>query len=212
MIGELAHLVERLVRNQKATSSILVYSTNIYVNTKEYVMDIEKIIDSSNTKDLVLVASQYCTFIEKIHLFEQPDAMDYLLKIIPLMYIKGLLIPTFDIEDENIASRFITEEEYGIVYVNIKDKLDQFNYFESFTAFNNQVETYDLSEMIADIYQDMKDFILLYQKNTFTFQANALWNCRHNFYESWGTTITLILPYLHQLLYPVKDSFSEVTE
>ena len=98
-------------------------------------MDTEKIIDSSNTKDLVLIATQYCTFIEKIHLFEQPDAMDYLLKIIPLMYIKGILIPAFDVEDENIASRFITEEEYEIVYVNIKEKFDKFNYFESFNIF-----------------------------------------------------------------------------
>lgn len=175
-------------------------------------MDTEKIIDSSNTKDLVLIATQYCTFIEKIHLFEQPDAMDYLLKIIPLMYIKGILIPAFDVEDENIASRFITEEEYEIVYVNIKEKFDKFNYFESFNTSNNQVETSDLSEMATDIYQDMKDFIILYQKNTFTFQANALWNCRNNLYERWGKTITFMLPYLHQLLFPVKDNFAEATE
>lgn len=173
-------------------------------------MDIEKIVDAPNTKDILLVANQYTTFVEKINLFESSDAMDYLLKIIPLLYIKGLLIPAVEPEEDDIlASRFLTEEDYEITYVNVKDKFEKYNYFESFDSLSNQMETYDMSEMITDIYQDMKDFILLYQKNTFTAQINAVRNLRQNFYERWGKTIVVLLSYLHPLLYPMEANPAE---
>ncbi len=173
-------------------------------------MDIEKIVEAPNTKDLLIVANQYTTFVEKIHLFEPSDAMEYLLKIIPLLYIKGLLIPVFDLEeDEIIASRFLTEEDYETTYMNVKDKFEKYNYFESYNALNSQVETYDMSEMITDIYQDMKDFFLLYQKNTFTNQINAVRNLRRTFYERWGKTIVVLLSYLHPLLYPLEENQAE---
>ncbi|MBP7101660.1 MAG: DUF5063 domain-containing protein [Bacteroidales bacterium] len=173
-------------------------------------MDIEKIVDAPNTKDILLVANQYTTFVEKINLFEPFDAMDYSLKIIPLLYIKGLLIPAVEPEEDDIlASRFLTEEDYEITYVNVKDKFEKYNYFESFDSLTNQMETYDMSEMITDIYQDMKDFILLYQKNTFTAQINAVRNLRQNFYERWGKTIVVLLSYLHPLLYPMEANPAE---
>lgn len=176
-------------------------------------MDIEEIVDAPNTKDILLVANQYTTFVEKIHLFESSDAMDYLLKIIPLLYIKGLLIPTIEMEDDDIlASRFLTEEDYETTYLNIKDKFESCNYFESFNTLTNQMETYDMSEMITDIYQDMKDFLLLYQKNTFTAQLNAIRNLRLNFYEKWGNTIVVLLAYLHPLLYPMAENPGEEIE
>ncbi|NLE64253.1 MAG: DUF5063 domain-containing protein [Bacteroidales bacterium] len=165
-------------------------------------MDTEIIVDSQNTKDLLLVSNQYCTFIEKIHLFEQSDALDYLLKIIPLLYIKGTLIPRFEVDDDAAYERFVTEESYEIIYLQIKDKFEKINYFEAYDMLNLQNLTFDLAELITDIYQDIKDFILLYQKNTFSAQENALLACRRNFYERWGKHITFLMPYLHQILYP----------
>ena len=65
-------------------------------------MNIEDVIESQNTKDLHLVASQFCTFIEKIQPFQQQDAMEYLIKIIPLLYIKGILIPHLNLMKKKI--------------------------------------------------------------------------------------------------------------
>ena len=172
-------------------------------------MDNETIIESQHTKDLVLVANQYCTFVEKNHLFEQQDALDYLLKIIPLLYIKGVLIPEMEIEDNRAYNRFVTEEEYEINYLNFKDKFDKINYFEAFNTLNNEIETYDLAELTIDVYQDMKDFLILFQKNTFSAQETALWACRQNFYERWGRHISLLLPYLHQVLFPLQENIEE---
>ncbi|HOF15638.1 MAG TPA: DUF5063 domain-containing protein [Bacteroidales bacterium] len=166
-------------------------------------MNIEDVIESQNTKDLHLVASQFCTFIEKIQPFQQQDAMEYLIKIIPLLYIKGILIPHFEFdEEENMAIRLLTEEEYEIAYLSIKEKFDTYNYFEFFNQSINQVESIDLSELIADLYQDLKDFVLFFNQNTFRSQSAALWLCRVNFYERWGKIITQLLAYLHPLLFP----------
>ncbi len=173
-------------------------------------MDIEKIIESPNTKDLYMVATQFCTFIEKIQPFQPQDALEYLLKIIPLLYIKGLLIPSFKEENEYNESRFVTEEEYEAVYSKVKEKFEEFNYFESFQYSLNQPKTYDMAELIADIYQDLKDFVLLYNKQTFTAQSFAVKICYDAFYEHWGRNISVLLSYLHHVLYPMRELFEEI--
>lgn len=170
-------------------------------------MDTEKLIDAQITKDLLLVSNQYCTFIEKIHLFEYQDALDYLIKIIPLLYIKGILIPYLEVEDNAAYERFLREEDYEINYLQIKDKFEKINYFEAYDSLNNQLQTYDLAELITDIYQDIKDFILLYQKNTFSAQENAIWSVRKNFYERWGKHISCMIPYLHQILFSIHSTY-----
>ncbi len=173
-------------------------------------MNVEDVIESQNTKDLLLVATQFCTFIEKIQPFQQQDAMEYLTKIIPLLYIKGGLIPHFEFDNvENTPLRFMTEEEYEKAYLIIKEKFENFNYFEFFNQTINQVESIDLSELIADLYQDMKDFVVFFNHNTFRAQSAALWLCKINFYERWGKIITQLLAYLHPLLFSVQDNYRE---
>lgn len=173
-------------------------------------MDIEKIIESSNTKDLYMVATQFCTFIEKIQPFQPQDALEYLLKITPLLYIKGLLIPSFKEENEYSESRLVTEEEYEAVYLRIKEKFEEFNYFESFQYSLNQSKTYDMAELITDIYQDLKDFVLLYNKQTFTAQSFSIKICYDAFYERWGRNISVLLSYLHHVLHPTRELFEEI--
>ena len=211
--GVLAHPVERLVRNQKVTSSSLVCSTYFEIivcfNRSFSAMEIEKIIESPNTKDLVLVATQFCTFIEKITPFQQQDAMEYVVKIMPLLYIKGILVPSFETEEDNAGIRFVTEEEYETVYLNVKEKFEKYTFFESFNLSQNQTGTYDFAELLTDIYQDLKDFTLLFNKQTFTAQSYALKMCRDAFYDRWGRNITVILTYIHQILYPVREEVEE---
>jgi hypothetical protein len=166
-------------------------------------------IEEKNAKELYLVASQFCTFIENIHTFEQDQILDYLLKITPLMYLKGSLIPDIELEDTSVCEQFVTEEQYEWLYLKLKEKLMDIEFFESFVWQENETQTYSICEMLSDIYQDMKDFILLYGKNTLATQEGALFMHKQQFIYTWGKHITILLPYLHQLLYPVEDEMDE---
>ena len=162
-------------------------------------------MDDKNIKDFFLVASQYCTFIENISSFSQEDILDYLLKITPLVYLKSSLIEDFELEDNAAGEQFVTEEQYELCYLHLKEKLDTIDFFESYSFEANESISYSLCEILADTYQDLKDFLLLYAKNTLAAQENAVWLCRNNFVRNWGKKIAVLLPYLHFLYYGVEE-------
>jgi len=162
-------------------------------------------MDEKNAKDLYLVVSQYCTFIENVSSFSQEDILDYLLKITPLVYLKSALIADFELEDNAAGEQFVTEEQYELCYSQLKEKLEAVDFFEGFDFVENQSVTYSLCEILADVYQDLKDFQLLYAKNTLAAQENAVWLCKNNFVQNWGKKIAAILPYLHSLNYSITE-------
>ena len=122
-----------------------------------------------------------------------------------LEYLRGITQGYVDKIDSLYTVNKVLKEEN----TEIKDKFEKINYFEAYDMLNLQNLTFDLAELITDIYQDIKDFILLYQKNTFSAQENALLACRRNFYERWGKHITFLMPYLHQILYPNQTGMAQ---
>jgi hypothetical protein len=166
-------------------------------------------MEDKNTKDLFLVASQYCTFVENISSFSEEDILGYLLKITPLLYLKSSLIADFELEDNAAGEQFVTEEQYELRYLQLKEKLADIDFFEGFDIETNEIRPYSLCEILADTYQDLKDFLLLYAKNTLTTQENAVWLCRNNFVRNWGKKIVMLFPYLHFLNYKseVEEEF-----
>ena len=163
----------------------------------------------TNAKDLFLVASQYCTFIENVPGFLQEDILDYLLKITPLVYLKTTLIAEFELEDNAAGEQFVTEEQYELCYLRLREKLESVDFFEGFNFETNETMPYSLCEILADTYQDLKDFLLLYSKNTSAAQENALWLCRDNFVRNWGKKIVALLSYLHFLNYGIAEEEDE---
>lgn len=162
-------------------------------------------VEAKNTKELFLVASQFCTFIDNIQTFDKEQIVDYLLKISPLMYLKGSLIPEIILEDNSSCEQFFTEEQYELLYLSLKEKLSEIDFFEFYSWQLNEVETKSLCELLTDIYQDMKDFLLLYNKNVLASQEAALFLLRMNFLHHWGKNITVLLLYLHHLSYSENE-------
>ena len=162
-------------------------------------------MEDKNTKDLFLVASQYCTFIENIAAFSAEDILEYLLKITPLLYLKTSLIADFELEDNSAGEQFVTEEQYELCYLRLKEKLENIDFFEGFDLEANETKPYSLCEILTDVYQDLKDFLLLYAKNTLAAQENAVWLCRNNFVRNWGKKIVMLFPYLHFLSYKAEE-------
>ena len=156
-------------------------------------------MDDKNINDLFLVASQYCTFIENSSSFSDEDILDYLQKITPLLYLKANLIADFELEDNAAGEQFVTEEQYELCYLQLREKLETIDFFEGFNFETNETIPYSLCEILTDTYQDLKDFLLLYSKNTLAAQENAVWLCRTNFVRNWGKKIVILLPYLHFL-------------
>jgi hypothetical protein len=168
--------------------------------------------NSLNVLEFLRVALEYCLFMEKADQINKAEIYDFFLKIGPLLYLKGKLLPEITPEYPETAERFVTEEEWQEIF-NIfraafkeEDEYYHVNYEES-----NEFEAVkaSLSENLTDIYQDLKDFILLYKLNTPAARQNAVHGCKELFDTRWGPEGLGSLRYVHYLTtrnkYPAED-------
>jgi hypothetical protein len=158
--------------------------------------------NSLNVLEFLRVAHEYCVFSEKIEIKNQEEAREFFLKIGPLIYLKGELLPDIEPEYPEASERYVTEEEWQGIFnlfralFGDKDEFYHVNYEE---AAEFEAVKASLSENFADIYQDLKDFILLYQKNSQAARQNAIHDCKALFASRWGHKMLSNLRYLHYL-------------
>jgi hypothetical protein len=166
--------------------------------------------DVKIAKDLFLAASQYCTFAENIQAFDPEHVQTYLAKILPLMYLKALLIPDKELEDHSALEQIVTEEQYEILRLEMGNKLSQTDFFSIIDPINGEVVTCSLSEALADLYQEMKNFMWLFSSPKQSSQEAAVWLCRCNFTRHWGAKLLYVLQHLHNLLFTPDCDEAEI--
>jgi hypothetical protein len=155
--------------------------------------------------EFVTVAAQYCQFLENVEGMERDEFVDTVLKILPLLYVKALLLPkmeTMDEEDEALET-CVTEETYSMMNAQLADIMgDRDDYLDVFVEdmkYSDQPVTRYISEGLADIYQDIKDFIFVFKQGVNLNMHNALATCQENFKLYWGQKLVNTLRALHEV-------------
>ena len=62
-----------------------------------------------------------------------------------------------------------------------------------------------ISENMSDIYQDIKNFLLLYQTGTGEVMNDAIWECRLNFENFWGQKLVNSMRAVHKFIYSGEE-------
>jgi len=62
-----------------------------------------------------------------------------------------------------------------------------------------------ISENLTDMYQDIKDFLLLYQTGTTEVMNDAVWECRLNFETFWGQKLVNSMRAIHKFIYSGEE-------
>jgi hypothetical protein len=164
----------------------------------------KEIVQSKNVLEFITVANEVCIFFEEIENYDVEFMLTYLQKVLPLLYLKGTMMPEVQLDSEDANERFITIEQWEKVYFSLLNKTgakDAFYYVDSCTEVDYKQEKGSISENLSDIYQDLKDFILLYQKNTLSAQENAVYACKRLFETNWGMKLILTHQAIHSLLF-----------
>ena len=165
-----------------------------------------KVIFERNSVEFVTVAAQYCQFLENVEGMEREEFIDTVLKILPLLYVKALLLPEMELIDEDdILETCVTEETYSMMNAKLADIMgDRDDYLDLFVEdmkYSDQPITRYISEGLADIYQDIKDFIFVFRQGVNRNMHNALATCQDNFKLYWGQKLVNTLRALHEVKY-----------
>ena len=174
----------------------------------------KEIVFSKNVIEFLTVANEYCLFIEKADNYSKDDIINYLLKICPLIYLKGALLPESEESEYEITERYVAEEDWESVYKPLKNKLGKEDIYWKLTnneAGENVPTMASIADNLADIYQDLKDFIMLYQKGTQASKENAIAECQMLFKTHWGSIIVSAHKALHHIIYSeaIQDNYYE---
>lgn len=164
-----------------------------------------QVIFERNVIEFVTVAAECCKFLEQAEGMKRTSFVDTALKILPLLYLKASLLPECKtIGDETLES-FVTEETYEVLRMNLADILaDKDDYLDVFVSemkYSDQPITKYISEELADIYQDLRDFIFIFQLGLNETMNDSLAICQENFRLYWGQKLVNTLRALHDVKY-----------
>ncbi|MDO9152302.1 MAG: DUF5063 domain-containing protein [Paludibacter sp.] len=174
----------------------------------------DHIVYSPNVIDFVTVTAQTCLFLENIPIQTREDFIQKSVKILPLLYFKASMLqtplPVFD----DVPERFVTVEDYNFVKEQLENLLGtDDSYLEVFhpdMALSDTPIAAFISENLADIYQELKDFAANYQTADTDIMNDALVYCLQSFGEHWGQKVLNALRALHAIRY--NDKFGEEPE
>jgi hypothetical protein len=159
--------------------------------------------------EFVTVAVQYCAYLEDSEGRSREEFVDTMSKLLPLLYLKGSLLPQYETYSDNMLSDYVTEENYEIIRNNIAyimaDKDDYLDVFVDHMKYSDEPILMTISENLADIYQDIKNFAYIYKQGVEDEMMSALELCNQNFRTDWGQKLVNVLRAIHEVKYTITD-------
>jgi hypothetical protein len=162
-------------------------------------------VHTKENLEFITVAAEFCLFLEQLSKSDKLQFVNRAVKYLPLLYLKTTLIP-FDNEDyESEPERMVSETDYELIRESVASLLGMAdNYLEVFhpdMQYSDTPIAASISENMADIYQEIKDFLFNCQIGNDEAMQNALTYCLSAFRNHWGQKLLNALRALHQICY-----------
>ncbi len=170
---------------------------------------LDHIVFSKNVLEFVTVGNEFCNQLEHSSEMSSKELVTIMVRILPLLYIKTVVLPKTEFVLEENIEKTVREEDYIVIQHSLLNILGQYDdYLEVFVPDNDldQKEVASsISENLADIYQDIKDFLFAYRIGVTDIMNDALVEVVNSFEMFWGQKLVNVLRACHNVLYSEKD-------
>jgi len=163
----------------------------------------ENIVYSKEVIEFTAVANEYCRFMEEAASADGKRLLLVLQRILPLMYMKALSLPVIESKLDEEIEKFVREVDWQDIKDTLTIKFGAANEYIDVNPDKESTEELiycDLAENLADIYQDVKDFLMVYRLGTIELMNDALWECKESFRLYWGQTLVNSIRAVHYAL------------
>jgi hypothetical protein len=165
----------------------------------------DHLVYSKNVIEFVTVTKEFCHFLENTNQLDKKTFIGLSLRMIPLLYLKTSVLTKPDVELNDPLEKVVGEDDYNFIKDSIEQKLGKHNdYLEVFNADIDRSDgalSESIAEDLADIYQDLKDFLSNYRSAVTEIMNDALAECIQNFEVYWGQKAVNCLRALHNTYY-----------
>lgn len=154
---------------------------------------------AKNVVEFVTVGVEYCAFLERVNEKQYSTFVPVLQKLLPFLYLKAAMVNKPLSVCDGQLEVFVNEVEYEKIRSGAASILRQYD--EEFTG----EEVVSVSECLADVYQDMKDFLMNYKSGNEEVMNDAVFTVVENFELYWGKRLLQALAIVHKLTYIEPD-------
>ena len=134
------------------------------------------------------VVREYCDVIEKADEYSRQRLIRRVRELLPQLYFYALHLP--ETVSELSIDRVITHEQWSEVFGGLIGKLGSCDMY--WEIFNPSQQTPkepvcgSLADDLADIYRDLKEGLLEWDKGNENIRAAVVWEWRFGFENHWG--------------------------
>ena len=158
---------------------------------------------SSEMLEFVKTCNACCTFLEELKDTEGKtfivDSVKHLSSVYASFLSTGDSEPVFDSPAEPVVS----EQEWSALFQRIATILGPHNDILRLAKEGefdrSEVLSHTISEDMADVYQELRDFISIYSRGLEELMNDAAWELKERFAEHWGAKLLRALQALHDL-------------
>ena len=168
-----------------------------------------KTLYAASVIDFITVSAEYCVTLEKTDPVGKTEFLSKITKLLPLIYVKASVLPAVEEDEDEMLQDYVTEEDYNFVQNKVwsilKDSDEYLEVFSPELQFSEAPVVATISENLADIYQDLKNFISVYADRNEECMNSALYKVQENFRTYWGQKLVNAMRPLHEALYGDKQ-------
>ena len=172
-----------------------------------------KLIYSKQSLEFVAVATEYCNFVEETDKFNKKEFVIKMHKLLSYVYQKAVVLPQLDLlYDAN--QKFVTELDWNIIKEKVNNLLvstDEFINVDNIIEYSGDTASeFTLSELMADIYQELMDFVSIYQVGNEDAMNDSIYEIKLSFEQFWGMKVLALLQAFHKIIFSGTDLSNEV--
>jgi len=157
------------------------------------------------TKEFVRLCRKYFEYLDKLPDKKISDFWLVQLSLLPEIYSGVSHLPQIEARYSSDVEKFVTEREYNRIFINVVSFIGALDKFSDFSDLSHpgsmKVVNASLSEMLTDIYQELKDFVLLYETGTLENMNDAIADCFDTFGQYWGVKLLTATRIIHVNLF-----------
>lgn len=160
--------------------------------------------------DLVMVAAELCVRLENAQPRETRAFCSDMLKILPLLYVKALQVSENGVPESFAdAEELVAESDYDFVRSSVAAVMgaydDYLDVFVEEMKYSDRPIRKTISEDLADVYQDLRNFVGVYKDGAPETMEAALNHVIESFSIYWGGRVLSALRALHEVHFNFSD-------
>jgi hypothetical protein len=173
-----------------------------------------KYVYSSEMVEFVTASNAYCHYLEQLQGEEGKSLIRTSLQLLADIYAGFLKLGETEPLVDTAMEPTVTEEDWSAIYQKVLHILGPYNDYlrpaDEDEFDRSEMVQHTISEDLSDLYQELKDFTVIYSRGLEEIMNDAAWELGERFSEHWGKKLLRATLALHELYIRGVDPGGEV--